>query len=162
MREWRDVIGFEGRYQVSNDGIVLSVISGGLILKHYVRVTGHLAYGLSDANGKAHMRYGHRLVLEAFVGPRPPGRECCHRDGNPANNHVSNLYWGTSAENRQDSIRHGTHTGVSLTHCHRGHEFDDENTLWRKGGGRSCRACQRIHRRRNRAKVRQQRLEESA
>ncbi len=55
------------------------------------------------------VRYcAHRLILEAFVGPCPPGMECCHRDGNPANNRPENLRWGTRAENAADSIRHGT------------------------------------------------------
>jgi hypothetical protein len=50
----------------------------------------------------------HHLVLTAFVGPCPPGLECCHNDGNPANNHVSNLRWDTRFANIHDSIRHGT------------------------------------------------------
>ena len=51
----------------------------------------------------------HHLVLEAFVGPCPPGKECRHLDGNPSNNHVSNLTWGTRLENMQDKVKHGTH-----------------------------------------------------
>jgi len=50
----------------------------------------------------------HELVLTTFVGPRPPGMQCRHLDGDPSNNHVSNLAWGTSAENNRDRIRHGT------------------------------------------------------
>jgi hypothetical protein len=52
----------------------------------------------------------HALVLEAFVGPCPPGLECCHKDGNPANNFVSNLRWGTRASNQADRKLHGTAT----------------------------------------------------
>jgi hypothetical protein len=47
-------------------------------------------------------------VLLAFVGPRPEGRLCCHRDGNCRNNHYTNLYWGTPQENGADTARHGT------------------------------------------------------
>jgi hypothetical protein len=50
----------------------------------------------------------HHLVLELFVGPRPPGMECRHLDGNPQNNHRSNLAWGTSKENVADQYLHGT------------------------------------------------------
>jgi hypothetical protein len=50
----------------------------------------------------------HQLVLEAFVGPCPPGMECRHLDGNPRNNRLGNLAWGTKTENRQDQFRHGT------------------------------------------------------
>lgn len=49
----------------------------------------------------------HRLVLEAFIGPCPPGMEACHNDGNPRNNALSNLRWDTSENNSADKIRHG-------------------------------------------------------
>ena len=48
----------------------------------------------------------HQLVLEAFVGPKPEGTECRHLDGNPLNNHVDNLEWGTHNQNMQDIRRH--------------------------------------------------------
>lgn len=51
--------------------------------------------------------YIHRLVLEAFVGPCPPGMEACHCDGDPSNNHVGNLRWDTRKENVADIDRHG-------------------------------------------------------
>jgi hypothetical protein len=49
----------------------------------------------------------HRLVLEAFVCPCPEGRECCHNDGDPANNALTNLRWNTRKANIEDSRRHG-------------------------------------------------------
>lgn len=51
----------------------------------------------------------HRLVLETFIGPCPEGMECLHIDGNPENNDISNLRWGTHYENVQDAKRHGTY-----------------------------------------------------
>ena len=62
------------------------------------------------ANGKKTRKAVHRLVLEAFVGPRPPGMECLHGDGNPRNNRVGNLSWGTQKENGADKVRHGNST----------------------------------------------------
>lgn len=50
----------------------------------------------------------HRLVLEAFVGPCPDGMECRHLNGNPADNRLENLCWGTHAENMRDRVSHGT------------------------------------------------------
>lgn len=51
----------------------------------------------------------HRLVLEAFVGPCPPGMEARHfPDRNPANNALTNLSWSTHADNEADKIQHGT------------------------------------------------------
>lgn len=70
--------------------------------KGYLHV--HLSRGRSDRAALVH-----HLVLEAFVGKRPPGMECRHLDGNPQNNRLENLKWGTAKENCRDSISHGTH-----------------------------------------------------
>jgi hypothetical protein len=56
------------------------------------------------------MRYVHRLVLEAFAGPCENGMETRHLDGNPSNNHLANLKWGTIEENTSDRDRHGNFT----------------------------------------------------
>jgi hypothetical protein len=50
----------------------------------------------------------HRLILETFIGLRPDGMECCHADGNRANNALANLRWDTPQANAADAIRHGT------------------------------------------------------
>jgi hypothetical protein len=59
--------------------------------------------------GRSHQTKVHILVLEAFVGPRPDGMVCRHLDGNPMNNRLSNLRWGTPEENYADRHLHGTH-----------------------------------------------------
>lgn len=69
--------------------------------------TGHYRVCLFR-NGKPHRIFVHRLVLAAYIGPCPPGMECRHLDGNPGNNNVSNLCWGTGKENQRDRINHGT------------------------------------------------------
>ncbi|MGW2515012.1 HNH endonuclease [Streptomyces scopuliridis] len=50
----------------------------------------------------------HTLVLEVFVGSRPPGLEAAHIDGNPLNNDVTNLAWVTHRENIAHKSIHGT------------------------------------------------------
>ena len=50
----------------------------------------------------------HRLVLAAFKGSCPPGKQSRHMDGNKKNNRIGNLKWGTALENSQDQHRHGT------------------------------------------------------
>lgn len=68
---------------------------------------GHLVATL--INGKIRQKqYVHCLVLEAFVGYCPFGLQCLHWDGNPANNNLTNLRWGTQSENMMDRVRHGT------------------------------------------------------
>ncbi len=59
-------------------------------------------------NGVSNIRLVHRVVLETFIGPPPDKTMACHRDGNRRNNRLENLYWGTSQENQQDRIKHGT------------------------------------------------------
>lgn len=49
----------------------------------------------------------HRLVLLTFDRPPMEGEQACHRDGNPANNALPNLRWGTQSDNWQDRRRHG-------------------------------------------------------
>lgn len=46
------------------------------------------------------------LVLTVFDRPRPPGMQVRHLDGNPENNCINNLAWGTSKENRLDAVKH--------------------------------------------------------
>jgi hypothetical protein len=61
-------------------------------------------------DGVRKLCYVHRLVLETFVGPRPPGMEGCHfPDRDPANNRLNNLRWDTRQANVNDMIAHGTH-----------------------------------------------------
>ena len=158
---WRPVRGHEATYEVSNHGRVRSVDRtitdkhgnrrrhSGRVLKLATSPTGHLKVNLGLDNPA---KLVHRIVLEAFVGPAPEKHECCHRDGNPANNHLENLRWDTRAENNFDRVRHGTHNNASKTHCSRGHRLDLANLVpsTLKRGGRNCLACSRarahIHR----------------
>lgn len=85
----------------------------------------------------------HPLVLEAFVGPRPPGMEACHADGNKTNNALSNLRWDTKRANELDAIRLGTRPDPDRTHCGYGHELTDENTYTTtaRPNTRQCKRC---------------------
>jgi DNA-binding NarL/FixJ family response regulator len=58
--------------------------------------------------------YVHIAVLLAFVGPRPPGLEARHRDGDDANNKLSNLEWATKSRNTQDRKWHKGSIGYKL------------------------------------------------
>ncbi len=118
---WRDVVGYEGKYQVSTLGRIKSVArtifytqKNGSIRKHSTkeRIRKINPPGpccrqvcLSSQTHKV-LKVSH-LVLEAFVGPRPEGKECCHWDGNSFNNCLSNLRWDTHVENMRDMDRHG-------------------------------------------------------
>ena len=68
---------------------------------------GYMVVGLAVVRNKNVTKYVHQLVLEAFVGPAPTGMVACHGDGNPTNNRLSNLRWGTRKDNEADKERHG-------------------------------------------------------
>lgn len=93
-------------YQVTDDGQVWSEKS------HRWLRPGKHRFGYAIVNlyrdNRPHLELVHRLVLEAFVGPCPPGLECRHLNGNPTDNRLENLAWGTHTENMADRTRHGT------------------------------------------------------
>ncbi len=107
MEEWRAVVGFEGTYEVSDHGNVRNIRTGRPMKQTRSNVTGRPLLQLWRG-GIAKMTGPHQLVLAAFVGPRPEGKEGCHNDGDPWHNHVSNLRWDTRKANHADSVRHGT------------------------------------------------------
>lgn len=81
----------------------------GTILKGSIKKGGYREYKI-QLEGKGNLVYAHREVLLAFVGPPPtPSHQCAHWDGDPLNNHYSNLRWATAAENTADKVRHGRH-----------------------------------------------------
>lgn len=59
-------------------------------------------------DGRGRLMFVHAIVLESFVGPRPPDLECRHRDRDPSNNSIGNILWGTREENYSDRVKHGT------------------------------------------------------
>ena len=155
MTEWRDVVGYEDYYQVSDTGRLRRkerIVSNGkglvtLPQKELVggwSVKGYKTF-LLTVGRKQSTRLAHHLVLEAFGFTRPDGHQVRHLDGDRTNNSVSNLRWGTSSENNYDRVRHGVHAQARQTHCKRGHEFSPENTRIDRKGGRVCRACATMH-----------------
>lgn len=103
--EFRDIKGYEGKYKVSEYGDIYSVTND-VYLKH-----SHAGAKRQHANvwlGRTERRYVHRIVCETYNGPPEAGQVCRHLDGNPLNNHWSNLKWGSQKENIHDSIQQGT------------------------------------------------------
>lgn len=149
---WAPAPGYEGLYEISDLGQVRSVkrvvtrsngrphTVASRLRKPQAVARGHLKVMLSNLDGTLSGVYIHRLVLEAFVSPRPEGLIGLHRDGDPTHNHVSNLYWGTYSDNALDSVRHGTNFQANKTRCPQGHEYTAENTYTWKNE-RHCRKC---------------------
>lgn len=158
MENWLSVVGYEGFYEVSDEGRVRSldrvVMSSNrhnpnLSPRRYPgKLLTPIVTGNGDYLGVTLSRRGytrkliHHLVLEAFVGPRPDGSFGLHHDDDPSNNRLSNLRWGTKGENQDDKVRNGNHHNVLKTHCPQEHEYTPENTRWdSRPNGRKVRRC---------------------
>ena len=110
--EWRSVPNWP-EYEVSEFGHVRRRLRGGSPIAKVGRelrpspgLYAHVY--LHGKAGKRHISI-HRLVALAFLG-EPPSRahQVAHNDGNPRNNHYTNLRYATPRENNADKIRHGT------------------------------------------------------
>lgn len=99
---WLPVPGLD-RYEVSDRGRVRG--RRGHLLRPSPNQSGHLRMSLYVGGGRRSFLV-HQLVLTAFVGPCPPGLECCHGDGDPTNNRLGNLRWDTRPSNMADRRRH--------------------------------------------------------
>lgn len=117
MEEWRDIKGYEGLYQVSNEGRVKSlerdwtVGKGGnrhkdeTIMKLQKSPRGYYRLTLTK-DGIETYKLVHRLVAEAFI-ENPNGYPFInHKDENPSNNSVENLEWCTPLYNNTYNDRH--------------------------------------------------------
>jgi len=108
--KWLPVVGYEDRYEVSNFGFVRNSVTKAILSPYYDK-KGYLKVGLFDivnGQGRRRQRGIHTLMLIAFKGPGPNRHECCHIDGNPANNRLDNLRWDSHRNNMLDRIEHGT------------------------------------------------------
>lgn len=164
---WRPVVGYEGLYEVSDHGRLRSLgrvdrfgrrwrprlMRGSRDGEGYVvhSLTPAAVAGISQVTQRVR---GHVLVLEAFVGPRPAGMECCHANDIPTDNRLVNLRWDLPVANRADQFRN--RTGLTARrppkrtrrrgHCARDHELVEPNlTNPHAGGRRRCLACHRGH-----------------
>lgn len=158
--QWRPVPGWDGVYEVSDQGRVrsldrvLTTATGqrnwrGRVHRLDTDKDGYPCIKLGGANGKR--AAVHQLVMAAFVGPRPQGQEVRHLNDIRDDNRLANLAYGTRSDNMYDCIRNGSHNRASRDKCCRGHEFKPETMRIRinKANGRTfryCMICDRIRR----------------
>lgn len=121
---WKDIPGYEGRYQASTYGRIRSIdrkvkvkridapdpfhreLTGRILKPVQYDSTGHVAVNLSG--GGRRKNPVHQLVLKTFVGPAPKGHIIRHLNGEALDNRLENLAYGTHRENILDDFRNGT------------------------------------------------------
>ena len=154
--DWKPVVGYEEHYEVSDGGRVRTrgatrVRKSGTPYVRQIRVmspsTGQRGYRrvtLYLPGKPPKTMQVHRVVAMAFLqGSIEDGPLVCHNDGNPNNNRVENLRWGTASSNMLDKGLHGTDPYRNRTVCPQGHPLTGDNLVkgqWERGF-RNCRAC---------------------
>lgn len=127
IETWRQVVGFEGIYEVSDNGNIRSVdrfvpnrknkFNKGNNLKLKISNFGYARVGLCDGYSQK-FRFVHRLVAFAFI-PNPDNKPYInHIDGNKLNNCIENLEWVTAKENKDHASKNGfVANGIRNTNC---------------------------------------------
>lgn len=114
MTRWVPVKGYEGYYEVSDDGQVKSLerrvrcrngtrLARGVVLKQKIDRYGYRVVTLQK-NRKSIWRTVHSLVLAAFIGDRPSGYHGCHKNSDKSDNRLENLRWDTPKGNAKDKL----------------------------------------------------------
>ena len=140
MEVWKDILGFEGLYQVSNKGNVKSVSRTVIdkngrsipiksrVLKPAYRKRGGYGSIVLRKGGKSYPKTLHRLVAQAFI-PNPNNYPCVnHIDEDTSNNNASNLEWCTWKYNDNYGL-HGKR--ISMGHSKKVAQYDLNNNLIR-------------------------------
>lgn len=101
---WRDVVGYEGLYKISNFGNVFSNYVNRII--HPGTTRDGYKYVFLSKNKEKKMNTIHRLVAKAFLDNPNNYPVVNHKDENPSNNHVDNLEWCTVSYNNTYNNAH--------------------------------------------------------
>jgi len=106
---WKDIIGYEGIYQVSSHGRIKRIKPGkgavvGRILKICPDTNGYAQLNLYNEGEINHVQV-HRLVAQAFLTCPSGNHQVNHKNGDPLDNRVSNLEWVTPSQNLKHAYR---------------------------------------------------------
>ncbi len=113
--EWREIEGFNGRYEVSNSGKIRSVEREVKLgntkrtveekeLQQFIKGNGYKSVKIYK-EGRQFTFYVHRLVALSFCEGYFRNADVNHKDGNKTNNKASNLEWCTRSENQIHSVK---------------------------------------------------------
>lgn len=113
METWKPIPGYVG-YEISDRGRIRRTTTRLIKATPVTRKDGtRFVVGLKK-DGQSRQEQVHRLLLSAFKS-HPPSKshQARHLDGNPSNNKLDNLAWGTPTENQRDRKTHGTDSSGS-------------------------------------------------
>lgn len=106
--QWRDIINYEGLYQVSNMGRIMSLRENYKRIKRCtVNDANYVCVSLRDKNGKDKVHRVHRLVAEAFLPNLEKKPFVNHKNSIRSDNRVENLEWVSHKENIRHSFDFG-------------------------------------------------------
>src|SRR5690606_5716607 len=117
----------------------------------WVGSTNNRGYGQFRTGGRPGVLWlAHRFSYKTARGSLSRDDLIRHVCDTPSCVNPDHLETGSYKDNAQDAIRRGRVSWVSQTHCVNGHEFTEENTLYRKSrpNSRECRACAKIRKKR--------------
>ena len=107
---WKDILGYEGFYQISNLGRVKTLgnnmFKNEKIMKNRLSPKGYLRIGLTKDNYKK-MFFVHRLVAENFIKNFENKKQVNHINGIKTDNRTCNLEWNTAFENMKHASLNG-------------------------------------------------------
>lgn len=103
---WKPITLHGIEFYVSDCGMVWSV-SRNMLMELSHRKSGYRIFGVVGSDGIRHNQKVHRLVLTLFKRKPRPGEVGRHLDDDRANNHISNLAWGSFQDNADDAKRNG-------------------------------------------------------
>jgi len=132
---WKDVVGYEGKYKVSNLGRIKSILkTKEIILKCSTNEKGYRCTHLT-INGHGKKKKVHRLVCIAFLENPNDYKQVNHIDGDKFNNRVENLEWCTAKQNVQHAIKNNLTklTGLKKTEYWRKKTVDSLRNNFYKG-----------------------------
>lgn len=106
---WKDIVGYEGLYKISNQGKVLSV-KRNIVLKYRLNYKkGYPVINLCK-NSKLKTAYIHRLVAEYFIENPNNLKYVNHINNDKEKNNVNNLEWCTGSDNMLKSYQNGSNS----------------------------------------------------
>ena len=119
---WKDIKGYEKRYQISDTGEVKSLLSD-KILKKTLR-NGYYSVSLC-LNGKSNTKNIHRLVAKTFIPNNNNYSFVNHKNGKKLDNNMNNLEWCTPKQNTQ----HALNNKLAGKNCKKVAQYSMENKL---------------------------------